>query len=35
MAINPRVVLRYFHISVGSDHFLGLNFLKFLEFSEK
>ena len=29
MAINPRMVLRYFHISVGSDHFLGLKFLKF------
>ena len=29
MAINPRVVLRYFHIYVGSDHFSGLKFLKF------
>ena len=29
MAINPRMVLRYINISVGSDHFLELKFLKF------
>ena len=29
MAIKPRMVLRYIHISVGSDHFWGLKFLKF------
>ena len=38
MAINPRVVLRYFHISIGSDHFYGAKNFEiqyFLEFSEK